>query len=122
MELAKLFRQQAIILVFWRSSVKPSIQAIRDLQASMAKSKSPAIVMAVNDGEDPSAARGVAAESGWTAIFVADPKREISLGYGVSLWPTIVSIDRSGAIAGIKYGYVPGEPLVSPSGSPLKGV
>jgi peroxiredoxin len=122
MELAKLFGQQAIILVFWRSSVRPSIQAIRDLQASMAKSKSPAIVMAVNDGEDPSVARGVAAESGWTAILVADPKREISLGYGVSLWPTIVSIDRSGAIAGIKYGYVPGEPLVSPSGYPLKGV
>ena len=117
MELAKLFGQQNIILVFWRSSVKASIQAIRDLQASMARSKSPAILMAVNDGEDPSVARGVAAESGLTAILVTDPKREISLGYGVSLWPTIVSIDKSGAIAGIKYGYVPGDSLVPPSES-----
>jgi peroxiredoxin len=115
--LAKLFGQP-IILVFWRSSVKPSIQAIRDLQAQAAKSKSPAIVMAVNDGEDPSVARGVAAENGLTAILVTDPKREISLGYGVSLWPTIVSIDKSGAIAGIKYGHVPGEGLVLLSGSP----
>ncbi|MGC2326608.1 MAG: TlpA disulfide reductase family protein, partial [Candidatus Sulfotelmatobacter sp.] len=117
--LAKLFGQQ-IILVFWRSSVKPSILAIRDLQADAAKSKSPAIIMAVNDGEDPSVARGVAAEDGLTAILVTDPKREISLGYGVSLWPTIVFIDKSGAIAGIKYGHVPGDGLVSPSGSPSK--
>jgi len=118
MELAKLFGQRNIILVFWRSSVKASIQAIRDLQASVAKSKSPAILMAVNDGEDPSVARAVAAESGLTAILVTDPKREISVGYGVSLWPTIVSIDLSGAVAGIKYGYVPGELSITPSASP----
>jgi peroxiredoxin len=120
MELAKLFGQQNIILVFWRSSVKPSIQAIQDLQASVTRSKSPAILMAVDDGEDPSVARAVAAESGLTAILVTDPKREISVGYGVSLWPTIVSIDKSGAVAGIKYGYVPGEPVLSPLGSPAE--
>jgi hypothetical protein len=120
MPLAKLFGQP-IILVFWRSSVKASIQAVRALQASVAKTKSPAIVMAVNDGEDPGVARAVAAEAGLTAILVTDPKREISLGYGVSLWPTIVSVDSGGAIAGIKYGYVPGDPIVSPpTGSPVK--
>jgi AhpC/TSA family len=118
MPLTKLFGQ-AIILVFWRSSVKASIQTVRDLQASAAKSRSPAVVMAVNDGEDPSVARAVAAESGLTAILVTDPKREISVGYGVSLWPTIVSIDSSGAVAGIKYGYVQREPVVpSPGSSP----
>jgi len=117
MELAKLFGQQEIILVFWRSTVKPSIQAIQDLQASVTKGKSAAILMAVNDGEDPSVARAVAAESGLTAILVTDPKREISVGYGVSLWPTIVSIDKSDAVAGIKYGYVAGNALVPSSES-----
>lgn len=107
---------QPIILVFWKSSVRTSLQAVRDLQVSPAKSKSPApIVLAVNDGEDPGVARAVAAESGLTAILVTDPKREIGLAYGVTLWPTIVMLDASGMVAGIRYGYVPGEQSGSPS-------
>jgi len=119
MPVSKLFGQP-IILVFWRSSVKASIQAVRDLQASAVKGQSPAVVMAVNDGEEPSVARAVAAESGLTANLVTDPKRKISVGYGVNLWPTIVSVDSSGAVAGIKYGYVPGDALLSSSGSASK--
>jgi hypothetical protein len=60
-------------------------------------------------------ARAVAAESGLTAILVTDPKREIGLAYGVTLWPTIVMLDASGMVAGIRYGYVPGEQSGSPS-------
>ena len=106
-----------VILVFWKSSVRVSIQAVRDVQASatgIGTGTAP-FVLAVNDGEEPDVARAVAAESGITAILVTDPKRDISAGYGVSMWPTIVSIDETGMIAGIKYGYVPGDQVALPS-------
>ena len=115
MPLSKL-KGQSLVLVFWKSSIRASIQAVRDLQNAWSSTKSPAlVVLAVNDGEDPEVARGVAAESGFTAILVTDPKREIALAYGVSLWPTIVTVSPAGAVTGIRYGYVPGEP-----GSPTK--
>jgi peroxiredoxin len=124
MPLTKL-KGQPLILIFWSSTVKSSIQAVRDLQASSAKSwaagpsalkKSRApIVLAVNDGDDPEVARRVAAENGLTAILVTDPKREIALAYGVTLWPTIVSLDSTCTVAGIRYGYIPDGSLTSPS-------
>jgi peroxiredoxin len=127
MPLSKL-SGQPIILIFWRSTVKSSITAVRNLQVFTAKStvatkvrsvlktnSATPVVLAINDGEDPQVARAAAAESGITAILVTDPKREISQGYGVNMWPTIVSLDQNGLIAGIKYGYLPGEPSDSPS-------
>ncbi len=111
MPLSKLSGQPRV-LVFWRSAVKPSIQAVRDAQNSAAKSKT--VVMAVNDGDDPATARAVAAENGLTAILVTDPKREISLGYGVSSWPTIVTVNPAGVITGIRYGRSPNAPAASP--------
>jgi peroxiredoxin len=101
---------QSRVLVFWRSAVKPSIQAVREMQNSAAKSKT--VVLAVNDGDDPATARAVAAENGLTAILVTDPKREISRGYGVSSWPTIVSVNPAGVISGIRYGRSPSAPIV----------
>jgi peroxiredoxin len=99
-----------VVLVFWRSSIEPSIQAVLDLQKGAGNNgKSKTVVLAVNDGESPGAARAVAAESGFTATVVTDPEREISLAYGIDLWPTIVAIDASGDIAGIRYGYLAGE-------------
>lgn len=114
------FKGQPITAIFWTSAVKTSIQAVRDLQASATKRsvaapaalkrKSPApMVLAINDGDDPAVARAVAAENGITAMLVTDPKREISLAYGVTQWPTIVTLDASGTVTGIRYGYVPGE-------------
>jgi peroxiredoxin len=121
MPLSKL-KRQPVILVFWRSSVEPSIAAVRDLQSTGASGKTPApVVLAINDGEDPEVARTVAAESGITATVVTDPKREISEAYGVSLWPTIVTVGASGAVTGIRYGHLPGENVKSPSKPPSAG-
>ena len=75
--------------------------------------------MAIYVEEDPGVARAVAAEGKLTAILVADPEREIADGYGATFLPTIVKI-QSGTIAGIKYGYVPGDPLTPPSRPPSK--
>ncbi len=115
MPLSKL-SGQSLILVFWKASVNASILAVRELQNVKASGKVKApTVLAVNDGDDPETARAVAAESGITATLVTDPKREISAAYGVSLWPTIVAISASGAVTGIRYGYVPGERSATPS-------
>jgi peroxiredoxin len=112
----------AAILVFCKASVKGSIQAVRNVTQALSSGNGKAsalAVFAIFDGDDSSVARAVAAESGLTAIVVSDPKREISLGYGVTMWPTIVSINESGTIVGIKYGYVPGDPVVWPSRPPM---
>lgn len=114
MPLAKL-KGQPVVLAFWKSAAKASIQAVRALQANAAKSKPAPFVLAVNDGDDPQVARAVATESGITATLVTDPNREISSAYGVSLWPTIVRISPSGAVTGIGYGYVPDAQVQSPS-------
>ena len=66
------------------------------------------VVLAINDGESPELARAIAAESGFTATLVTDPKRQISSAYGVTMWPTIISIDAAGFITGIRFGYAPG--------------
>jgi peroxiredoxin len=104
------------ILVFWRTSSQPSIEAIRALQqgADKAGVKGSA-VLAINDGEAADLAKRVALGNGLSATLVTDPKREISLAYGVSLWPTVVYIDASGSITGISYGYFTGEHGETPS-------
>jgi len=114
---------QPIVLVFWRSASKASIQAVLELQTSAAKSKPPALVLAINDGDDPRMARAVAAESGFTAIVVVDPKREIGTAYGVTMWPTIISLDKNGVITGVRNGHVAGVQAGQPVGQsgPPKG-
>ncbi len=103
-------------LVFWKSSSRASIQAVLYLQngAVKAANKTAPLLLAINDGEASDLARKVAAEAGISAILVTDPKREISLAYGVDLWPTIVSVDATGLIAGIRHGYASDEDKQTP--------
>jgi len=97
-----------VVLVFWRSSSKVSLAAVRDLQKTPTYAGGPArLVLAINDGEPADLAKRIAAENGFSANLATDPDREISLAYGVSLWPTIVFVDSSGLITGIRHGYVP---------------
>jgi peroxiredoxin len=113
MPLTKLSGKPAVF-VFWKTAVRPSIQAVRDLQ-DMGSGPSAPMVLAINDGDDPEVARAAAAEGGITATVVTDSRREIGLAYGVTLWPTIVILSESGIVAGIKLGHVPGEKLTLPS-------
>ena len=101
--LSKL-KGRRVALVFWRSSSAPSLHAIvAVLQAK--NGAPPPLVLAINDGESAEHAHRVLAEKKISAIAVADPGRKIATAYGVSAWPTIVSIDASGIIAGIQVGY-----------------
>jgi peroxiredoxin len=104
------------ILVFWRSTTRPSIEAVRDLQdiAGTAGASGP-LLFAINDGEAAELARKVAAENGLTATIVTDPQRNISLAYGVTIWPTVIFLDASGSVRTIRYGRFAGELVASPA-------
>jgi peroxiredoxin len=101
--------QRSVVLVFWTSSSKPSLEAVRDLQHTMESTRPSPQVLAVNDGEPAELARRVAAENRLSATLVTDPERRISLAYGVTVWPTIVFIDPSGLVRGIHQGRLAGE-------------
>jgi cytochrome c biogenesis protein CcmG, thiol:disulfide interchange protein DsbE len=105
-----------VVLVFWKSSSKPSIEAVRDVQQTPRQpgTQEP-VVLAINDGEAPELVKSVAAEHRLSAIVVPDPKRQISLAYGVNMWPTIVFLDASGLVSEIRYGRVGGDHFESPS-------
>jgi peroxiredoxin len=107
---------RAAVLVFWRSTARASIEAVRALQERHAKRPShdgrpsavplpaPPIVLAINDGEAPEVAQRAAAASGFTATLVLDPQRSISEAYGVALWPTTIELDAQGATRAVAYG------------------
>jgi peroxiredoxin len=99
------------ILVFWKSFLKPSVDAIGNLQKTSAASAAQTpVVLAINDGESAEVIERVVAGNKLSAIFVPDPKREISCACGVSIWPTIVYTDAGGLITAIRYGGAGVEP------------
>ena len=84
-----------VIVVFFRRSSPASVEAVRDLTAS---SGSTAVVLAI--GDDERAGR----DDLGSAIVVPDTAGRIAAAYGVTMWPTIVTVDESGIVRGIEYG------------------
>jgi peroxiredoxin len=106
---------RAVTLVFWNSSSRQSIEAVRDAErARTSGNGQDAVVLAINDGEESNAAKQSAAANGLSATIVTDPKRQIAAAFGVNTWPTIVSIDRSGVVTSIRYGYSAEDPVDYP--------
>jgi hypothetical protein len=93
-----------VTIVFWNSSSKPSIDAVLRLQQQDGKDSERSVVVAVNDGESADVARRVAEANKISATVVPDPERQISRAYGVSVWPTVVSVDASGAVMNVQQG------------------
>ena len=91
------------ILVFWRTSSQASIDAVRDAEEYSERGNA-ATVLAINDGESTELASKAATENKLTATLVTDPKRDISIAYGVNLWPTVVELDAFGLVTGIRHG------------------
>jgi hypothetical protein len=84
-----------IVLVFFNRSSEPSVDAVRD---AIAGASGKTLVIAISDGE------GSPPGDLSPAIVVPDRKREIAKSYGVTMWPTIISIDEAGIIRSIAYG------------------
>ena len=106
--LRKLMGRQ-VALVFWKSSSKPSLETVIDLQRifAVAGAQGP-VVLAINGGEDPALAKRTAAENEISAVVVPDPKRQITLAYGVTIWPTAIFLDTYGIVEEIRYGLISG--------------
>ena len=84
-----------VTVVFFNPVSEPSVSAVRDaVEAAGEKT----IVLAVSDG---SASRS--SELG-PAIVVPDERRQIASSYGVTMWPTIFSLDERGIVRSISYG------------------
>jgi peroxiredoxin len=93
-------------LIFCMNTSKTSIDAVRDFEkATQGSPGLGSVVLAIID-ETPEMAKKAAAENGLSAILVPDPNREIARAYGVTMRPTIVSIDASGLVWQVRYGRV----------------
>jgi len=94
-----------IMLVFWRSTSQPSIDAV--LRATPTHERGGAngqTLLAINDGEAADVAKHIAERHRLPGILVTDPHREISAMYGVNAWPLSISIDESGVIRELRFG------------------
>lgn len=82
---------RAVDIVFFRKSSPASVEAVREA-ASEGK-----LVLAVTDDE-------ASKDSLSPAVVVHDRRGEIQRAYGITAWPTIVSIDESRIVRSISYG------------------
>ena len=99
-----------VVMVFWRSTSKQSMDLISEIERTAAGEKSDGtLVLAINDGEPPELARKAAAEHKFKATVVTDPARNISTAYGVNSWPTTVGTDATGAVRAVRFGRLSGE-------------
>jgi peroxiredoxin len=84
-----------VTVVFFNPASEPSVSAVRD---AVAAAGDRAIVIAVSDGSASSPSELA------TAIVVPDARRQVASAYGVTMWPTIFSIDEGGIVRSISYG------------------
>jgi hypothetical protein len=92
-----------VTLAFWRTRSKQSLEHVRSIDARAVKDQR-AILLFINDGEEPEVARRAAAEAGLQGILVIDRHRRISQAYGVEAWPTVINVDSSGIVRSIQQG------------------
>jgi peroxiredoxin len=93
---------RAVILVFWKSSSKPSLKILAELREVLAQPgvQAPAI-LAIHDGEDTASEMRFTDSS---ILVVPDPDRAIAAAYGVDIWPTVISLDEAGSVRSIQSG------------------
>jgi peroxiredoxin len=104
-------RGRPVLLCFWKSWSLPcqgELQALQALHEHVGKAGTAgtagALVLAVNDGEDPAQAQEAFARWGLSVAFVPDPQRAIARAYGIACWPTTVAIDARGLVSSVQMG------------------
>ncbi len=96
-----------VVLVFFRGSSAPGVDTIRNLRRAFARpGVEKASIVAIDDGEAGEFARGLAAGEEGAIVVVADPQRQISRAYGVSVWPTSVFLDSDGLVQDVRFGLI----------------
>jgi peroxiredoxin len=98
--LRKLGGRSAVV-VFFRNALEPSVDAVREAIAAAGRkgSNDPVVFAVSNDG--------ASRKNDLTpAIVVDDRDGKIAAAYGVTMWPTTVTIDDSGIVRNIAYGHL----------------
>lgn len=97
-----------VVLHFWTSWSKPSIEELRALEAVDDQSaQHEVVILAINDGESPEHAREIFKENGFTSQLITDPNRLLARQYGVNCWPTTIFLDEQGLVSRIQFGLTP---------------
>jgi peroxiredoxin len=108
----RTLRGQPALLSFWTSWSAPCLAELRRLQARHERrTKQSPVILAINDGEDPRRAREAFDRNGFTFSLVPDADRHVAQRFGVSCWPTTVSVDAQGLVRHIQLGAAPEEHL-----------
>jgi thiol-disulfide isomerase/thioredoxin len=97
-------RGTPVLLCFWQSWSPPCIRELRRLQAQHGDGERGPVVVAVNGGEGREVSADIRRRYELTFTLVHDRGRRIARQYGISCWPTIVSIDGEGVVDGVRLG------------------
>ncbi len=101
-------RGERVLLTFWQSWSAPCLAELRRLQSLHARGdRRGPVILAVNDGEDPQRLDEVRRAHDLTLTLVPDPHRRIARRYGVTCWPTTISISENGLVDGVQFGVTP---------------
>src|SRR5262245_46849879 len=109
-------RGQPVLLVFWTSWSEPSLRLLHDLAGTVGKpGGATATILAVNDGEPEPHAKETFRRSKLPGHLVVDPGRDLAKAYGISCWPTLVSLDPAGRVEAIWLGVPTDWPSIQPT-------
>ena len=97
-------RGREVRLCFWTSWSEASVEELRRQAAGADESRDGPLVLCINDGEPAEHAETFFKRLGLGIQLVIDDDRRISRRYGVSCWPTVVTVNRRGRIAKARMG------------------
>jgi peroxiredoxin len=94
-----------VLLNFWQSWSAPCLRELRHLQGLHREAgRDRPVVIAINGGEAPERVAEVCRKHELTLTVVHDLEQRIARRYGVSCWPTTVSINADGIVDRIQFG------------------
>lgn len=100
-------RGRSVLLSFWRSGLQPCVSELRRLQDLNDRGSERPFIVALCADLQPDAIAEVRQQHQLTFSLVHDTYRGIGRLFGVTCWPTTVSINRDGIVDHIQFGMAP---------------
>jgi peroxiredoxin len=101
-------RGQRVLLLFWKTWSAPCLAELRRLQRMQDQSRTQGpVILAIVDGEEEMRIEEIARELNLRFSVVPDPKSQLATRFGVTCWPTSVSIDERGRVQRAHFGAMP---------------
>jgi thiol-disulfide isomerase/thioredoxin len=106
------YRGQIVFLNFWATWCEPCVREMPVFEEFMAEERDDAVILAVNNGEDPAAVRDFQQLFRLETLpLVMDPDYRISDGFGVMNLPVTYVLDGEGVVQGFKLGEITREDI-----------